>query len=200
MTMTKILSLNFFILLFISVITTAFIIKPSTNQATKNENALGNRQPVWATHFDFPVGKPDGEGYYNAQRFGENNHLGDDWNGNGGGDTDFGDTIYSVANGYIVSAENLKGGWGKVIIITHYLQDFSSVHSLYAHCDKMFFTKKNQLIKRGEPIGTIGNAGGIYPAHLHFEMRSDTNLGIGGGYSADTSGYLDPTEFINANR
>jgi hypothetical protein len=35
---------------------------------------------------------------------------------------------------------------------------------------------------------------------LHFEMRSDNNLGIGGGYSSDTTGYLDPTNFINAHR
>ncbi len=26
-------------------------------------------------------------GYYNAQVFGKNNHLGDDWNGVGGGNT-----------------------------------------------------------------------------------------------------------------
>lgn len=35
--------------------------------------------------FDFPVGKPDADGYYNAQDFQENYHLGEDWNGNGGG-------------------------------------------------------------------------------------------------------------------
>ena len=31
--------------------------------------------------FDFPVGKPDAVGYYNAQEFTENDHLGEDWNG-----------------------------------------------------------------------------------------------------------------------
>ena len=28
--------------------------------------------------FDFPVGKPNAQGYYNAQKFTVNNHLGDD--------------------------------------------------------------------------------------------------------------------------
>ncbi len=33
-----------------------------------------------ANAFDYPVGKPDAVGYYNAQPFGKNHHLGDDWN------------------------------------------------------------------------------------------------------------------------
>ncbi|NOQ73645.1 MAG: peptidoglycan DD-metalloendopeptidase family protein [Crocinitomix sp.] len=201
MTMTKTISRNFFLLLFLTLIITAFIGDPAAKQANKIEaTPLAEILPTYATHFDFPVGKPDGEGYYNAQVFGKNNHLGDDWNGNGGGDTDFGDTIYSVANGYIQSAENQGSGWGKVIMIKHYMETESNVISLYAHCDKMLVTKANHFIRRSEPIGTIGNADGIYPAHLHFEIRSDTDLGIGGGYSANTSGYLDPTKFIKAHR
>ncbi|WP_240642318.1 hypothetical protein [Nonlabens xiamenensis] len=31
-----------------------------------------------ALSFDFPVGKPEAKGYYNAQAFGVNDHLGDD--------------------------------------------------------------------------------------------------------------------------
>ena len=37
--------------------------------------------------FDFPVGPPDAKGYYDAQSFGKNRHLGSDWNGVGGGNT-----------------------------------------------------------------------------------------------------------------
>ncbi|MCP4808387.1 MAG: hypothetical protein GY913_06235 [Proteobacteria bacterium] len=33
--------------------------------------------------FDQPVGHPDAEGYFDAQPFGVNHHLGQDWNGNG---------------------------------------------------------------------------------------------------------------------
>jgi len=46
--------------------------------------------------FDFPIGKPNARGYYNAQKFQENNHLGDDWNGVGGGNSDLGDAIYTI--------------------------------------------------------------------------------------------------------
>lgn len=197
--MTKNIFRNFFILFGITALLAGFIVQPKVSKASFffNEECTS---PIWAVHFDFPVGKPNGEGYYNAQGFGKNNHLGDDWNGNGGGNTDLGDTIYSVANGYIISAKNHGGGWGNVIIIQHYLVDFTIITSLYAHCSKMLISEKNEFVKRGEPIGTIGTADGIYPAHLHFEMRSDTDLGIGGGYSADTSGYLNPTNFINSHR
>ncbi len=200
MKMTKTVSRNILISISLLIIGTAFIAEPNFTQANITKPITGNNQPVWAVHFDFPVGKPDAKGYYNAQGFGTNHHLGDDWNGNGGGNTDLGDTVYAVANGYLVSAQDLKGGWGNVIVIKHYLDDFTMVNSLYAHCDKMLVKKKNQLIRRGDPIGTIGTANGIYPAHLHFEMRHDTDLPVGGGYSADTSGYLDPTQFINAHR
>ena len=40
-----------------------------------------------AAGFDFPVGPPDAQGYYDAQSFGRNRHLGEDWNGNGGGNS-----------------------------------------------------------------------------------------------------------------
>jgi len=49
-------------------------------------------------------------------------------------------------------------------------------------------------------IGTIGTANGSYLAHLHFEIRDDLELPIGGGYSSDIEGYLNPTEFIKEHR
>ena len=40
--------------------------------------------------FDFPVGKPDSEGYYRSRGYRPNGHLGEDWNGKGGGNTGHG--------------------------------------------------------------------------------------------------------------
>tara|TARA_R110002049_G_scaffold177010_4_gene344147 strand:+ start:209 stop:340 length:132 start_codon:yes stop_codon:yes gene_type:complete len=37
-------------------------------------------------------------------------------------------------------------------------------------------------------------------AHLHLEIRNKVDLDIGAGYSTDTTGYLNPTEFITLNR
>lgn len=152
-----------------------------------------------ATAFDYPVGRPDARGYYNAQPFGKNTHLGDDWNALTGGNTDLGDTIYAIANGYINFAEDIEGGWGNVVRISHYLPNGSSVESLYAHCDRIIIAA-NQWVNIGEPIATIGTANDQYSAHLHLEIRERLGMPIGGGYSSNTNGYLDPTEFINNHR
>ena len=149
--------------------------------------------------FDFPVGKPDATGYYNAQRFTENNHLGEDWNGIGGGNTDLGDPIYAVANGYVSFSGNVSGGWGNVIRIIHFIDSNKQIESLYAHCDNRLI-KEGEFVRKGTQIGTIGTNNGQYMAHLHFELRNIVNLPIGGGYSLNTEGYLDPTTFINKNR
>jgi murein DD-endopeptidase MepM/ murein hydrolase activator NlpD len=152
--------------------------------------------------FDFPVGKPNAKGYYNAQPFGKNNHLGDDWNGVGGGNSDLGDTIYAVSNGYITESFQFFGGWGKVVREVSGWKDDESksfVESLYAHMTEVF-VKKGQWVKKGQPIGTIGTAEGIYLAHLHHEIRKAPGLDLGGGYNADTTGFFDPTKFIKAHR
>ncbi|MCF6189762.1 MAG: M23 family metallopeptidase [Cocleimonas sp.] len=152
--------------------------------------------------FDFPVGVPDAKNYYNAQKFGKNFHLGDDWNGKGGGNTDLGDPVYAASDGIVSFSENIKGGWGNVIRIYHNYgtkQKPVYIESLYAHLNKRL-VKVGSLVKKGEKIGTIGNAGGIYWAHLHFEIRDKLDMPIGQGYSKDTSGYIDPTKFIRSHR
>ena len=149
--------------------------------------------------FDFPVGKPNASGYYNAQKFGENNHLGEDWNGVGGGNTDLGDSIYAIANGYVSFAEDINGGWGNVIRIIHQTDTDTQIESLYAHCLKIE-VQEGDYVNKGDKIGTMGNNSGQYLAHLHLELRSEVGLPIGGGYSSNTAGYINPTEFINNNR
>ena len=58
---------------------------------------------------------------------------------------------------------------------------------------------EGQEVSKGIKIGTIGNADGIYLAHLHLEIRDKINMDMGGGYSENTKGYLDPTLFINTH-
>ncbi len=152
-----------------------------------------------ADGFDYPIGKPNGNGYYNAQPFGKNTHLGDDWNGLGGGDSDLGDPIYAIAHGKVSYADDFGGAWGNVIRIVHYLPDSSRVESFYAHCDTIL-VEEEMWIEKGTQIGTIGNNHGGYPAHLHLEIRDDLSLPIGKGYSSNQAGYLNPTEFIKKHR
>lgn len=180
------------------IIKTVFLIIMVSTVISCNKEIPTNPEYV-SDGFDFPIGKPDAKGYYDAQPFGKNNHLGSDWNGNGGGNSDKGQPIYASSNGYVKSAKNLKGGWGNVIRIIHTLPSGKQVESLYAHCDKII-VEPNRWVKKGQKIGTIGNVNGKYLAHLHFEIRDDINMGIGKGYSKNVEGYLDPTKFIKANR
>ena len=162
--------------------------------------AIFEEKPIYkARGFDFPIAKPNAKGYYNAQPFGTNNHLGEDWNAVTGGDSDLGDPIYATANGFVNFATDIGSGWGKIIRIWHTTVDGVVVESLYAHCDTIL-VEQGQYVFKGDTIGTIGNAGGIYLAHLHFEIRDDVLLPVGAGYATETEGYLDPTKFIKAHR
>lgn len=144
--------------------------------------------------YDFPVGPPDATGYYDAQPFGVNDHLGNDWNGNGGLDTDLGDPVHAVSAGFVVEATDHGGGWGNVVRIIH----ACGIESLYAHLDTIDI-RPGTRVTRGQRIGTIGTAGGQYLAHLHFELR-DRLLPLGEGYARERDGYLDPTAYIRSHR
>lgn len=180
----------FILILFTSVIVSFTFIFPKEKVPEFNKDYI-------ATSFDFPVGKPNAEGYYNAQKFGENNHLGEDWNGVGGGNTDYGDSIFSIANGQVTFAKDIKGGWGKVIRIKH-LYKGKYYESLYAHCSNLF-VNVGDWIEKGYHIGNIGDCDGKYLAHLHFELRDSLDMPIGGGYSSSSKGYVNATDFISKN-
>lgn len=173
------------------------VTKPSKSQLQVLDSLFATQKEYKSSQFDFPVGKSTSNGYYNAQKFGENYHLGEDWNGVGGGDSDLGDPIYSISNGYVHFSQDIGGGWGNVIRIIHSYNN-TYYESLYAHCDTIF-VKEGQFIKRGDQIGTIGNANGTYLAHLHLEIRDSIFMSIGAGYSSDTTGYIAPTKFIKTH-
>lgn len=157
-----------------------------------------------ADGFDFPVGKPDGAGYYKSRGFWPNGHLGEDWNGRGGGDSDLGDPIYCMGRGVVVLSENVGVGWGNVVIVRHAYRDDSGkiemVDSLYGHLQQRM-VKAHQVIERGQQVGTMGSNNGMYYVHLHFEIRKNLQIGMNRSqFARDYSNYYSPTQFINAHR
>jgi len=155
-----------------------------------------------AARFDFPLGSEHGAMSYNAQRFTENRHLGDDLNGIGGENSDLGDPIYAVADGRVLLARDGGPGWGNVIIVLHAYIDNGHrkfVQSYYGHVEKILVHAGEEL-RRGQQIATVGTANGRYFAHVHFEMREFTTPFIGPGYREDTRGWIDPSAFIQAHR
>lgn len=157
-----------------------------------------------ADGFDMPVGKPNGEGYYVHRGYYPNAHQGEDWNGKGGGNSDLGDPVYATADGVVVYSEDYRRSWGNLVIIRHAYRDSGGsiqyADSLYAHLDRRS-VRLYQTVKRGQMIGTIGTAHGLYVAHLHFELRKNLKIGPHQrSYARDYSNYFSPRQFIATRR
>jgi hypothetical protein len=158
-----------------------------------------------ADGFDFPVGRNgSAAGYYMARKMVPYNHLGDDWNGLGGGNTDYGDPVYSIADGVVVYSQNYGSNWGQVIIVRHKFKDLDGrvkmVDSLYGHVINRRVSMGDS-VRRGQQIAQIGNNNGMYLAHLHLEIRSNTSIGIQSwNFSKGSSNYHRPHQFIASRR
>lgn len=181
--------------------------------------------------FAYPVGGAKGfekgwngkndKGWYVGQSFLEPfYHPGEDWNGKGGGNTDFGQPVYAVADGKVVFAENCFH-WGNMLLVGHQLPDGQIVFSLYAHLKDMQ-VKAGDVVRKRQPVGTIGRGYGdatYKAAHLHFEIRKGNMAGYPvtfwprtltyvprSGVSPDNlpqwidGHYVDPSDFIAAHR
>jgi murein DD-endopeptidase MepM/ murein hydrolase activator NlpD len=156
-----------------------------------------------ANGFDFPVGKPDAEGYYKARGFRSGGHVGEDWDGTRGGDTDLKDPIFSIGDGIVVFARDVHLGWGNVIIVRHAYRENGMVKyidALYGHLNTML-VGRGQKVSRGQQIATMGTAHGQYDAHLHFEIRKNLEIGMSRSkFEKSFSNYYDPTQFISSHR
>lgn len=177
----------------------AFLVAPAGGQAQTTVSYL------IADGFDYPVGKPNGAGYRKARGFYPNGHLGEDWNGSGGGNTDRGDPIYSIGHGVVVYSDDFKMGWGNVVIVRHAYREkngqIAYVDSLYGHLDRRT-VKMGERVVRGQMVGTMGcGPRDMYLAHLHFEIRKNLAVGMSrSDFKRDYSVYHSPTSFIEKYR
>ena len=80
-----------------------------------------------------------------------------------------GTPIYATANGTVIKSTYATGGYGKHVIIKH--GEFG-YETLYAHMNQIN-VKQNQIVKRGEIIGYVGNTGLSVGPHLHYEVHKD---------------------------
>jgi len=154
---------------------------------------------------DQPLGSETGAFAYNAQAFFERNeraqmyHLGEDWNGIGGGDSDLGDPVYAIGNGHVVFAGNRGASWGNVVILGHRLADGRKIHSLYGHLDRIGIAT-GAIVSRGQSLGTVGTGNGAWLAHLHFEIYEGASVDLGPGYSLRRGNRINPGALIAASR
>ncbi len=157
-----------------------------------------------AERWDMPMGSELGALTYNAQPFRITRHLGDDLNGIGGYNSDLGDNVYAAAFGRVVYNGVPGPGWGKVIILAHRVRnavtkELDIYQSMYAHLHESKVTF-DQVVQRGEVIGTVGTADGKYLAHLHFEIRRGPYVNPSMGYADAPLNRVSPERFIMEHR
>ena len=180
-----------------------------------------------ADGFDFPFGRGDGggsyedkatgkkhDGWYIATHFAESYslgiHPGEDWNGNGGGNSDLGQDVYAVANGRVVSAANHGRLWGNVIVVEHVFyenQEKRKIRSLYAHLQQIK-VRAGETVRKRQLIATIGqDPEKLFQAHLHLELRWDESLAPTYWPSSNNKDvnwvkehYAEPVSFIRSHR
>jgi len=157
-----------------------------------------------AVRFEMPIGGEQGALVYNAQPFRTTRHLGDDWNGIGGWNSDLGDPIYASGTGKVVFAGVPSAGWGNMVILAHRVTDLQNpigweiYQTLYAHMDTIA-VQSGDIVARGQRIGTVGTASGRYLAHLHFEVRKSWSVNPGVGYADAPLDRVPPDAFIRAH-
>ena len=72
----------------------------------------------------------------------------------------------------VITNKNKKTGSGNYVIIRHP----GNISTLYGHLLEVY-VKKNNLVRQGEVIGSVGKTGNANYAdiqpHLHFEVRKN---------------------------
>jgi len=153
-----------------------------------------------APNFQLPF--PCGQAWIGQTRTAHSPQLAIDFNRT----NDEGDAVVAAASGRVARVENLGNtSYGRWIEINH----GNGYTTRYAHLSSQV-VRVGQQVSRGEKIGTVGNTGGSFGAHLHYEQRrngltqhirfngsgalyfgtktyNSNNCGGGGGGGGDTS-------------
>ena len=130
--------------------------------------------------------------------------------------------VVAVADGVVAWYDPSYNTYpGKVVIVRHRLTDGRDVYSVYAHLGPDVSIVQEQVVARGQRIGSTLNQGSN--THLHFELRyfldgrfiygpytacNSSILYVGRGYTyriypddfpTPDAGYVDPIAFIDAH-
>lgn len=158
----------------------------------------------------FPMNPPNGRGtkidvVYLDRNYprGLGVHTGWDINGVGGGNTDLGMAIFSIADGVVVEAtDEGSGTWGGLIVIHH---PHLGVWSRYGHHQKgTRRVKVGDQVAAGNLIAGVGRGyKNMFLAHLHFDIfrkQTPTHWGYWPNRNLEAARefFLDPTILFGA--
>ena len=80
-----------------------------------------------------------------------------------------GTEIQAAQDGFVVYAGNELPGFGNLILVRH----AGNWVTAYAHADQML-VDKDQFVRAGQVIATVGQTGSVNEPQLHFEIRQGT--------------------------
>ncbi len=174
----------------------------------------------YATDFVFPVGNPrmapnyystEPNGYQITQMF--NNScdpaLGQGYYLNGYyfcghtgvdlSDRQAGGEVHATATGLVTYAA-YNSSYGLMVRIKHLLPSGIVVYSQYEHMMSVS-VGYGQIVAMGQTIGYVGSTGFVTGPHLHFEIKSTDDPGVGYtfGNPAYLIGYYEPISFVLAH-
>ena len=138
-----------------------------TNPASAQVGGAGSCPPIaggavgYGT-FVYPTSRHQLSGFDYSIK---NNHLGIDLS------AELGDPIYASDGGVVVYAGANGYGYGNMIMVDH----GTGFQTLYAHLSAIF-TQCGFNVAQGETIGSAGSTGRSSGAHLHFEVRTLSNV------------------------
>ena len=107
------------------------------------------------------------------------------WDIGGGGSSH---PIYATTDGVVRFSGSKTGGIGNCIYIEHTADDY---WSNYMHLASMSVSV-GQTVKAGQQIGMMGNSGGDYAVHLHYELSPNGSFHSGGN-TVNPQSYLGIT-------
>jgi murein DD-endopeptidase MepM/ murein hydrolase activator NlpD len=77
-----------------------------------------------------------------------------------------GTPVRSTADGIVIQAEPVAGGYGRLVRIDH----GGDVQTYYAHLSHIS-VREGQEVRRGDIVGMVGGTGRVTAPHLHYEVR-----------------------------
>jgi murein DD-endopeptidase MepM/ murein hydrolase activator NlpD len=100
-----------------------------------------------------------------------------------------GTPVRSTADGIVIQAEPVAGGYGRLVRIDH----GGDVQTYYAHLSHIN-VREGQEVRRGDVVGMVGSTGRVTAPHLHYEVR------LGGApvnpyrYLANVGAFREPSK------
>lgn len=152
-----------------------------------NENQSWLCGSGWGTYTQYHT-------QYNSDPYVLKYHLGEDWNGICGGDTDLGAPLYAIADGQVVFLDDIGTvtGQGKRLYIRYsfpYTKNVSrkiTFDSAYYHLNGMAsgitwisgIPNSGSEVTLGQTVAYLGKTG-TTSAHLHWEAQTDLTIPLG---------------------